>query len=46
MQQRNTSENHVVFASDYGCINTPCDTLRAINHHKRERSLEYQLVKK
>ena len=46
MQQRNTSENHVVFTSDCGHINAPCDTLRAIDHHEREGSLEYRLVKK
>lgn len=46
MHQRNTTENHVVCASDYGHINAPCGTLRAIDHHKREGSLEYQLVKK
>lgn len=46
MQQRNTSENCIVFASDYSHINRLCDTLSAVDHHERGGSLENQLVKK
>ena len=46
MQQRHTPENGTVFASDYSHIKAVCDTLRGIDDHEREGSLEYQLVKK